>query len=91
MLAVAAVQAVVSSSSSSSPGASSSPVKARLRGAYGYVAAGVAGTAGAALLLFRGGAAQRLMAVNPIVLGIGSVAVMMGTMYATRATDYYER
>jgi hypothetical protein len=88
VLAVAAVQAATSSTSTND--GFKNPVRRRLQNTYGYVAVNLAGTAGAAAMLFRSGIAHRLMAVNPIVLGIGSVAALMGTMFLTRSIDYYE-
>lgn len=65
------------------------PVKRRLRGAYGYVAASLAGTAVAAGYFFRSGLAYRVMSMNPIVVGLGSMAGLIGTMYLTRSIDYH--
>ncbi len=88
VLAVSAVQAATSSSSTEN--GFKDPVRKRLQNTYGYVAVNLAATAGAAAMLFRSGVVHRLMAVNPIVLGIGSVAAMIGSMYLTRSIDYHE-
>lgn len=64
-------------------------VKSRLTGTYGYLFASLATTAAAAGLMFRSGAAHRLMAMNPMVVGIGGMVAMIGTMMLTRSIDYH--
>ena len=94
MLAVTTVQlatnASTSATSRSSEDAFGDPVRRRLRGTYGYLAAGLAGTAAGAALMFRSGIAYRLMSMNPIVVGIGSLAGLMGTMWLTQSINYHE-
>ena len=62
----------------------------RLRGTYGYLAGSLATTAVAARAIFQSGLAARMMAMNPIVLGIGSMVGIIGTMYLTRSISYHE-
>ncbi len=90
VLAIAAIQSVASTDAKSDRSTFASPVRRRLHYTYGYLTASLAGTAGAAAMLFRSGVAHRLMAVNPIVLGIGSLVATIGSMMLTRSIDYHE-
>jgi growth hormone-inducible transmembrane protein len=93
VVAVTAVQLATSLNSSAThkgDEAFADPVKRRLRGTYGYLAAGLAGTALGAGAIFRSGLAYRLMGMNPLVLGIGSMVGVMGTGILTRSINYHE-
>ena len=82
VLSIAAIN-IVSDNVSNTSAASDSfadPVQRRLRGCYGYVAASLAGTAVAAGAIFRSGLAYRLMAMNPMVVGIGSMIGIIGAL-----------
>lgn len=89
VLAMTAVQAATRATDSSAD-TFSDPVKRRLTGTYGYLAGSLATTAAAAGFLFRSGVATRMMGMNPIVIGIGSMVGMIGTMMWTRSVNYYE-
>jgi len=60
----------------------------RVRWTYGYVAAGLASTAGFAYMMFNAGVPRRIAAMNPWVFMGVSLVGTIGSMIATQAIDY---
>jgi len=62
-------------------------VRQRVQSTYGYVTLGLGTTAAVATVMFRTGLAHRVIAMNPMMFMVGSMAGTIGLMLGTQYTD----
>jgi FtsH-binding integral membrane protein len=65
-------------------------VRSRIMKTYGYLAGSVVLTGAATFMMFTRGMLPRILAMNPLVFGIGTLLCTFGAIHATMRIPYHE-